>query len=492
MALSMPALEASLASVQASMPAVHQALATLDLSMPAIGDLSSLALLSSLSSLGTIADGFGVQTYAPGRERFDIPFLREPQQQEGAEAAWRAARDELNRGNFRRSAELFERYIERYANSANAQNAYYWQAFSLYRLNGTDDLEEAKALLERQRSRFPRAATRSDADQLLVRVRSELAQRGDSGDAEIVTRQATAAAQQQGCPRDDDDDIRSTALNALLQMDAANAMPVLKRIMANRQACAAPMRRRAVFLVSQQRTTEREDILLDAARNDPDREVREQAVFWLSQVNTDKALSAIEEILQNTTDRAVQEKAIFALSQHRSPRAAAALRAWAESNNRPADLRKNAIFWLGQQRDPQNGRFLRELYTKLPAGELKEQTIFALSQRRGENNEQWMMTIALDENEDMEMRKKALFWAGQSRGTAVTDFANLYDRSRNREIKEQVIFVLSQRREAAAVDKMLDIARKEQDRELRKKAIFWLSQSKDPRVAALLLEIIGN
>ena len=36
----------------------------------------------------------------------------------------------------------------------------------------------------------------------------------------------------------------------------------------------------------------------------------------------------------------------------------------------------------------------------------------------------------------------------------------------------------------------MDIARDEQDTELRKKAIFWLSQSNDPRVAEFLLTII--
>jgi hypothetical protein len=59
-------------------------------------------------------------------------------------------------------------------------------------------------------------------------------------------------------------------------------------------------------------------------------------------------------------------------------------------------------------------------------------------------------------------------------------------------MKEQLIFVYSQRRESEAVDKMMDIARRETDRELRKKAIFWLSQSRDPRVAEFLLEVINK
>ena len=62
----------------------------------------------------------------------------------------------------------------------------------------------------------------------------------------------------------------------------------------------------------------------------------------------------------------------------------------------------------------------------------------------------------------------------------------------DRELKEQLIFVFSQRRESAAVDKLLAIGKSEPDRELRKKAIFWLSQSRDPRVAKFLQDLIEN
>ena len=47
-------------------------------------------------------------------------------------------------------------------------------------------------------------------------------------------------------------------------------------------------------------------------------------------------------------------------------------------------------------------------------------------------------------------------------------------------------------RDPLAVDKLLDIAKNEKDRELRKKAIFWLGQSKDPRAAKLLAELINR
>ena len=119
---------------------------------------------------------------------------------------------------------------------------------------------------------------------------------------------------------DDDDDLRIAALNAVLQMDPDRAVPLLKTVLARRDAGAVCLRRKAVFLVSQKRTSETSAILLNAVRNDPDREVREQAVFWLSQVPGDETVAALDSVLRDPkTDQEIQEKAIFALSQHWTP-----------------------------------------------------------------------------------------------------------------------------------------------------------------------------
>ncbi len=55
---------------------------------------------------------------------------------------------------------------------------------------------------------------------------------------------------------------------------------------------------------------------------------------------------------------------------------------------------------------------------------------------------------------------------------------------------EQVIFVASQRNEPEVVDFLMEVACDEEDKELRERALFWLGQSKDPRVAEFLLSLI--
>jgi HEAT repeat protein len=103
-----------------------------------------------------------------------------------------------------------------------------------------------------------------------------------------------------------------------------------------------------------------------------------------------------------------------------------------------------------------------------------------------------MIDLAVNASEPMELRKQALFWAGQSRSASSAAIGQLYDRVPDQEMKEQAIFVLSQKKDAGAIDKLIDIAKNDRDREMRGKAIFWLGQSRDPRAMRLLEEIISK
>jgi len=417
-------------------------------------------------------------------------------QKDSADSLYRLAREALSRNDFDRAAEIFHRITERFPRSEYAGQALYYEAFSLYRSGDTDDLENARDRLRTLRQRFPSLANGGDAKTLVTRVCGELAKRGDQDCAKTIADQAEGPAVARGgasCPSEDDDnDDRIAALNALLQMDAERAMPILQRVLARRDACSVGLRRKAVFLVSQKRTDQTADILMNAARTDPDQEVREQAVFWLSQVPGERPITLLDEILRSNAGNAIKEKALFALSQKGEGRAQAMLRAFAERESEDVDLRDKAIFWLGQRRAQENTDFLRGLYGRIGNQDLKEKILFSLSQQRGAGNDRWLMEIAVNPRENTELRKKALFWAGQT-GVASSEFSTLYDRMNDAELKDQIIFVFSQRgRDAAAMDKLFAIARTDRDPEMRKKAIFWLGQSRDPRAQKFLEDLINR
>ncbi len=447
--------------------------------------LQSAAAVTAVSQVGagTASDvlGLGVGAIA------DLPVAWA--NQDPADSLYRTARRELNSGRYERAADLFERIRTNHRDSEYTPDSYYWEAFARYRTGDTGELETAVELLDRQERRYPNAVTRDDARSLAVLIRGKLAERGNAGAAQYITEQA----QQEGCP-EEEDDVRVMALNALLNMDSDRALPLLQQVLQRRDACSVRLRRKAVWLISQQDSYETAAILLDVVRGDPDSEVREQAVFWLSQVESEEAVAALDSLLMESDDRTVQEKAIFALSQHDSYRSAEILRRYAMRNDVPAELRENAIFWLGQSHSRENQQFLRDIYGEVDSEVLKDKIIFSISQswQSGAEAGDWLMAIALDQNESIERRKSALFWAGQRDQMPTASLGELYRTMDDREMREQVIFVLSQRDETEAVDALMNIARNETDRELRKKAIFWLGQSDDPRVPDFLLELINR
>jgi len=285
--------------------------------------------------------------------------------------------------------------------------------------------------------------------------------------------------------------MKVAALNALQQLDPAKARPVLRKLLTQRDAKSACLRRKAVFLIAQQDQPGTEEILLESVRTDPDPEVRRQAVFWLSQVGTERALGALDSILQFSKDPEIQEKAVFALSQHDSPRALQALRSYSERNDLSVSVREKAIFWLGQRQTPENAAFLKSLYRRLPSEELKKRVLFSLSQMRGADNGSWLLGLARDTSESIEMRKQALFWAGQA-GVSITELTRVYGTADDRAMREQLVFVYSQRNEPAALDKLIEIAKRDPDPELRKRALFWLGQSDESRAVQAIQEILDQ
>lgn len=287
-----------------------------------------------------------------------------------------------------------------------------------------------------------------------------------------------------------DNELGLAALDAVLQMDSDRAMPILRRVLERDDGCSEELRRKAVFLASQQDPQGAYDLLERVIRTDPSLEVRKQAVFWLSQVAGDRVTDALEAILLSSSESELQEQAIFALSQQSTGRARDILRRYARNSDAPTKLRENTIFWLGNEGTAEDQAYLADLYGELANAQLKEKIIFAMSQGSSEHSRSWLLRVARDETESIELRKNAIFWLSQQPEYGAADYRELYRGSDNVELKEQVLFALSQRHESAAVEDLIEIARAETDADLRKNALFWLGQSRDPRAAEFLLEVI--
>ena len=105
--------------------------------------------------------------------------------------------------------------------------------------------------------------------------------------------------------------------------------------------------------------------LIKIARNDNlPRSTRTSSVFWLGQAAGDAATANLKDlVIDNSVDREVRESAVFALSQRPREEGIPALIAVARTNKDP-EIRKKALFWLGQSRDPRAIDLFEELLTR--------------------------------------------------------------------------------------------------------------------------------
>jgi hypothetical protein len=92
--------------------------------------------------------------------------------------------------------------------------------------------------------------------------------------------------------------------------------------------------------------------------------VRNQAVFWLSQAAGDAAVKDLTDLVgDDTVDRDVREHAVFALSQEPRDVGVPALIQIARGN-KDGEVRRKALFWLGQTNDPRALALFEEILTK--------------------------------------------------------------------------------------------------------------------------------
>jgi hypothetical protein len=190
------------------------------------------------------------------------------------------------------------------------------------------------------------------------------------------------------------------------------------------------IKEKALFALSQQREDRAQQILRDfALRESESEELRDKAIFWLGQNRSSENTQFLRTLYSRLNNQDLKEKVLFSLSQQRGAGNEQWLMSIALNQKEDIELRKKALFWAGQSgvAIPE----LAQLYDRMGASDS--------------------------------------------------------------EMKEQIIFVLSQRQsDRGAMDKMFDIAKNEKDPELRKKAIFWLGQSRDPRVQQFLMDLINR
>ncbi len=509
------------------------------------------------------ASSFGGAWFGGG-ESANVPAPWAPG--DPADSLYRSAREQLNKGDYRKAADLFKTIADQYPKSVYAPDSQYWEAFALYRIGGTPELRQALGVLAALRAQSPdstaasrghdnnlqafrdstraqqralldaernaarneaaaarasdaisHAASRSsaaalesdlaaaqahmvsvntafnvwpsrriDAAGLAARIANVLAQRGYADDPAV--KQALAAGGNECDP--DDQSVRVEALSALMESDPAAAREMATKLLARRDKCSEPLRQNAVMLIGNSRDTAAAATLISVARNDPSAGVRSAAMQWLVRLHSDAALRAIIDLATSDTDRNMQRTAAMALAQSNDPRARDAIRHLLDDKSTDPSVQQAALIAFGNNLTASDATWLEGLYGRTTDRGVKTMILEELGRAGGSANNQWMLSVMRNTSEPLEMRSSALRVAGRSMDVA--SLAQLYDQSSEGPIREQVVELLAQRSDSAAVGKLIDIAKNGTDPAMRRDAISALARSKDPRAQKLLLDLIDR
>ncbi len=216
------------------------------------------------------------------------------------------------------------------------------------------------------------------------------------------------------------------------------------------------------------------------------------AMAALSTLENGVGVPALIDLARNGTS-GTRASAVFWLGQTADPRARAELHRVIENGREDERIRAHAIFSLSNGGDTPASEYsyLRGIYPRLTSRKLKEAIFQGMGNDQSDGSA-WLIERARDSGESSELRRSALFWAGQRELTPTKDLVAFYRDTPDTGLREHALFVLSQRNDEAAFNELMRIASVDNDKRMRARAMFWLGQKNDPRVAKLIGERVSR
>ena len=155
-------------------------------------------------------------------------------------------------------------------------------------------------------------------------------------------------------------EIRGQALFWLADQAGADSLALLGEVALNDPDME--LRSQAMFGISQIDSPEASDFLLQVARSDDaPMELRSNAIFWLGERKDGRAVDILLSLWNETDDLEIRNQLLFALSQSDSEQAVDHIIAVAKDPAADAEMRKQAVFWLGQSEHPKAKQALLDI-----------------------------------------------------------------------------------------------------------------------------------
>ena len=366
--------------------------------------------------------------------------------------AYDQARAMIERNQYDRAIDVLDRVIT--ANGSQAPGAMYWKAYSLARIDRRPD---ALTTLGELRKQFPKSPWIKDAQALEVEVKQ-------------------ASGQSVSADTQNDDELKLLALRGLQQSDPEAALPVIEKMLNG--SSSVRVKDRALFLVSQSRSTRGRALILGFAKGNGNPDLQLRAIRYIGQMSGPEASQALDEVYRATSEERVKREIIRALGNANARERLLAL----AKGETSADLRGDAVRQLGNMNA---GTELEQLYRGETSAEVKQRILQGM---QNGNNGDKLAAIAKSET-DPQLRRSAIRYLGNVRGSANTDMlTSLYASEQSEEVKKAIIEALSNGDRAAA---LVTLARAEKNPALKQEIVRRLGNMRDPAARAYLLELLN-
>jgi HEAT repeat protein len=364
------------------------------------------------------------------------------------------ARELMDQAKYDRAVAQFTEVAAMKGSRADA--ALYWKAWSQ---NKSGQRAEALATLSAMARDYPKSRYLAQGKQLEAEVRR------DSGQPATPDKES-------------DDELKLMAINALMDSDAAQAIPFLQKLLEG--TASQKLKSRALFVLAQSDSDKARDVLKGIARGSSTPELQSRAIDYLGQAGGQNSRATLAEIYAGTSDVDIKRRILraFMVSGEKGRLLTAA-----QSEQNP-DLRSEAVQQLGVMGAHEE---LWQLYTKESAVDVKKRIIQAMFVG---GNVTRLLDLAKTEK-DPELRRTAVRNLGVMDANRTGDaLLQIYSTDQDPAIRKAVIQGLFQQGNATA---LVALARKEQDAAMKKDIVQKLSiMGGNPVATAYMLELLNG
>ena len=352
------------------------------------------------------------------------------------------------------AAGLFDRVAQ--MRGEHAEGALYWKA---YAENKEGQSANALSTCGDLRKKYPKSRWLDECGALEIEIR------GKSGHP----------VQPQAEP---DENLKLLALNALMQQDQAQAVPILEKILGGDQP--EELKSRALFVLAQSQSPQAQALIGQIAQGQSGPALQIKAIRMMA-TQGKPAGATLASIYQHSSDEKV--KRVILQSYLITGDSSKLLEAARQETN--PELVKTAVQTLGAMGA---GQDLMTLYRATNNAQTKADIINALIPA-GQNGVAPLTEIAQSE-QDAELRRKAIRNLGIAGGKSVTPaLVSTYQKNSDVETKRAVAQALFLANDA---QDLVTLARAEKDMEMKKYLVQQLSLMHDPEATKYMLEILNK